>query len=156
MRRLLASSATARDLARLLAGWLVVIVLVQAVAAAQGLVMGARHRHAAAAADAAGGVSIGMPIPVAVDHHHNHHHHDAGERHLHTGADADGATSVAALGDDTQDLGAAAGALLIALGGLPPAAWPAWQAAGMHVLHAAPAWQPAHAWARTPERPPRA
>jgi hypothetical protein len=160
MFRLLDSSATARDLARLLAGWLAAIVLVQAVAAAQGLVLGARHRHLGPAVDvvAANAATLYEPdaITVAVAHQHqaHHHHHDAWERHLHAGGDGHDATS--APGDDAQDDYAAAGAVLIALSGVLPGAWPAWHAGGLHVLHARPAWQPVHGWARTPERPPRA
>jgi len=57
------SSSTTRALARLLAGWLIAIVLVQGFAAGQFLVLGPLHRHQP---------NDSMP-----------HFHDGSERHRH-------------------------------------------------------------------------
>jgi hypothetical protein len=142
---LLVSSHLARDLTRLLAGWVAAIVFVQAMASAVGGVQGPRHVHVSAAAS-----SI---FVHAADTAHNAEHHDHGgwARHVHASP-----TSDATLADDAQDLGAAAGLVLAAMVGLGPVCADFRVADAGHVMRASSAWSVITHAAPFPERPPRA
>ena len=110
------SRSTAADLLRLVAMWLVAIVLMQGIAAAQALGHGPLHRHADSTAQ------------------HEHQHHGVAERHHHA-ADA----GVLPAGQD-PDFNAAAFALTAALA-LMALGHPRFAAdARSHVWRAAPAW----------------
>jgi hypothetical protein len=125
MHALLATSPTARDLARVLGGWLALVLLLQALATAQGVVVGALHRHprggdpvvhrvvrpAFVHAGAAAEAPPAIPARPAVVHDH-----DDLQRHVHFAGD--GAPAPV----DAEDLGAAAAAWLAALPALLPAA----------------------------------
>jgi hypothetical protein len=87
--------STAADLLRLLAGWLVVILLVQGFAAAQALGLGPLHRH-----------DPGRSGTVVA------HQHDGAERHHHVLADA---SVRSAAGEADLDLDAFALAAALAL-----------------------------------------
>lgn len=139
---LLASSLLARDLARLLAGWLVVIVCVQAMAAAWGLVQGPRHVHANTAA---------AFIHADAAHEAEHHDHGGWARHVHLTPTVD-----ATLGDEAQDLAAAAGLVLSAMVALDTVRDGVRTADVGHVMCASPAWSCITHALPFPERPPRA
>lgn len=133
---LLISSPLARDAIRLLASWLAVIVLVQAMASALGLVQGPRHLHVQARS-------------VAMAHEHSHDH-GGWDRHVHRSS-VPGAT----LYDDAQELGAAAGAVLSAMVALGPWHHGVVASEARHVMCAATAWSCITHAATLPERPPR-
>lgn len=141
------SSNVARDLARLLAGWLAVIVFAQAIAAAWGLVQGPRHVHVRSEA--------GSPAAfVHADVAHDAEHHDQGgwARHVHFKPAAD-----PTLGDEAQDLAAAANLVLSAMVALDAAPHSVCIAADTdHVMRASPAWSCITHATPFPERPPRA
>jgi len=87
--RLHATGNTARDLASLLAAWLVVVLLVQGLAATLSLVHGPAHRHAAAVAERLG---------ASHAHAHSHglkHHHGSDEQTLPGAGEADGLDAAA-------------------------------------------------------------
>jgi len=89
------------NLLRLLGAWLVVIVFMQGVAAAQALGEGPLHHHVAVAAV----VGLGEPV------HDHHHHHDHAERHVHEAGDS----SVLPLAEDPDAIDAAGFALTAAM-----------------------------------------
>ena len=143
---LLASSHFARNLARLLAGWLAVIVFVQAMAAALGLVQGPRHVHSRGEA----------AVPAAfvhadAAHEAQHHDHGGWARHVHAKPVAD-----PILGDEAQDLGAAASLVLSAMVALDTVRDGVRMADTHHVMRASLAWSCITHAAPFPERPPRA
>jgi hypothetical protein len=144
---LLVSSAFARDLLRLLAGWLACIVFVQAMASAVGLAQGPRHVHVRSEA-AAPAVFL-----HAAGHAHDadHHEHGGWARHVHLSPTPD-----ATLGNDAQDLGAAAGLVLAAMVALGPVQADWRMAEACHVMRALPAWSCMSHVVPLPERPPRA
>ena len=139
---LLASSHFARDLARLLAGWLAVIVFVQAMAAALGMVQGPRHVHANAAA---------AFVHADAAHEAAHHEHGGWARHVHAEPAHD-----PMLGDEAQDLGAVAGLVLSAMVALDTVRDGVRSVDVGHVMCASPAWSCLTHTAPFPERPPRA
>lgn len=155
---LLAASPLVRDLARLLAGWLAVIVFVQAMAAAAGLVQGPRHRHLGDTA-AAGAVFVHAAGGAHDDEeahdqaHHAQAHHDQGgwARHVHHSPIPE-----PVLHDDAQELAAAAGLVLSAMVALAPLRHDFRGAGAGHVMRASPAWSCITHAAPFPERPPRA
>lgn len=118
--------STAADLLRLLAGWLVVVVVLQGLQAARLLAFGPLHRHA--------GV---------------HAHHDGAERHWHAPAEA------AVPADGAADWDAGAFALTAALALMALGVARSAPDARRHVWRAAPAWALACSTAPPPERPPR-
>lgn len=136
------SDTIAADLGRVLACWLVVVLLAQAQAALQALVHGPSHRHAAVAA---GFMTTTATARADAEHDLAHargeaHHHAVGEALL----PADGEAAL-----DT-----AACVLMAAL--VPLAAQHAWPAcAGRTALVAAPAWALREAGRAPPRRPPR-
>lgn len=132
---LTATSHTARDLARLLAGWLVCIVFVQAMAAALALAQGPRHLHV---------------NPLDRAHAAEQHSHDGWATHLHA------ATADATLHDDAQELGAAAGLVLSSMVGLGLSHQGFGAARMGHVMRASAPWTCITHAAPFPERPPRA
>lgn len=142
-------SPTLRDLARLLAAWLVVILLVQGFAAAQGVVQGPRHRHLPASTVAAS--SVRTVVALALSHPELHSHHDEWQRHVHLDVDASSVT----VPDDRQEAGTIAAVALAALVGLPAQSFALPIAASLHVLQAARRWVGTSAWEALPERPPR-
>jgi hypothetical protein len=144
---LLVSSPFARDLARLIAGWLVVIVVVQAMASALGLVQGPRHVHLR---DDTASTVFAHPAS-AHGHAEAHHTHDGWARHVHV-SPAPGPT----LQDDAQDLGAVAGLVLSAMVGLGPPCDGFHAANASHVMRASLSWSCTTHAAPLPERPPRA
>ena len=129
------AGSTARDLARLLAAWLVLVLLLQGLSATLSLVHGPAHRHSAAAAQ-----QLGWAHAQAHEHGLKHHH-DSHERTLPGGGEAD-------------DLDASAVVLLAVL--LPLSARFDWAPAqGRELL---PAYAPdvhADAPAGLPRKPPR-
>lgn len=143
---LLVSSSFARDVVRLLAGWLACIVFVQATASAVGLVQGPRHVHVRAEAQAP------AVFVHAAAHAHSADHHDHGgwARHVHLSP-----TPGATLSDDAQELGAAAGLVLAAMVALGPLRQGVAAAEGCHVMRAWPAWSCTTHVMPLPERPPR-
>ncbi len=152
---MLTRSSTIRDLARLLASWMVLILLVQATAAAVGTVQGPRHHHAAAKGTVParpvaqhGAAALFLAHPVA------HRHHDDMQRHVHPAFDV----SDPAVPDDAQDAGATAAAALAALPAIASRAQGPGDATErrMHVLRAALPWNPTSAPQEPPERPPSA
>jgi hypothetical protein len=141
-------SPTLRSLARLLAGWLVALLLVQGLAAAQGRVAGGWHRHVAPAATSA---FAGVALRHAAWEPGHHHHHDGLQRHVHALQDA----SVVALDVDAQALADAAAGVLAAMTALPPGdAVPA-LADAAHVQHPARPWSLRTACCTPLRRPPR-
>jgi hypothetical protein len=142
---LTSTSRTARDLTRLLAAWLAVIVLVQCLAAAGGLVQGMRHRHAGIEpADRSAALLFGRVV--------EHRHHGEWERHVHLVADR----SDSSVSDGAQELGSAAGAVLSAMLGLDRAR-PAFCGEGVgHVMQASRAWSCITHAGLPAKRPPRA
>lgn len=161
---LLVSSPFARDLARLLAGWVAAIVFVQAMAAALGMVQGPRHVHVRGGADAArtsvfvhaaGRDAVAAHLHDAghdAEHDAEHDDHGGWARHVHASPTPGEAT----LGDDAQELGAAAGLVLASMVAVGPggAGFPAADAG--HVMHALPAWSCITHVVPLPDRPPRA
>ncbi|MBL0730392.1 hypothetical protein [Piscinibacter sp. HJYY11] len=134
---LLISSPLARDAIRLLACWVAVILLVQAMASALGRVQGPRHLHMQA---------------EAVATVHEHRHDDGGwERHVHLSS-IPGAT----LYDEAQQLGATAGAVLSAMVAIGASSHDVAAADAGHVMCACAAWSCITHTAGLPERPPRA
>lgn len=134
------------DLARVLAGWLVVILLLQAQAALLTLVRGPAHRHLAALPAAGAewrGGSGGEPGASAHDLAHARgeaHHHAAG--HLTLPADAEAALDAAAL------------VLLAVLLPLPGGLyWPARSV--RQALAVVPGWYFGDRSTAPPRRPPR-
>jgi hypothetical protein len=132
------ANPTLLSLARLLAGWLVVIVLVQGLVAVQGRVLqGGLHRHAPPAAQA---------VEVA-------HSHDGWQRHHH----AESHTPVVP-GEPEPDTGMDRTAGLLALaflgGGWVASALPPPRAA-RHAWHALPGWFMATRSLPPLRRPPR-
>jgi hypothetical protein len=123
--------STAANLLRLLAAWLVAIILVQGIAAAQALGLGALHRHVAASA-------------------HTPHHHDGAERHHHERFEP---STLRAEPDAALDAAATRLAAALALLVIPAARASA--DAGQHVFRAAAAWACATWVADTELRPPR-
>lgn len=160
---LLDSSPFARDLARLLAGWVAAIVFVQAMAAALGMVQGPRHLHVRAEAAAVvrtavfahgAGHDESRPHTHADEHRtHADEHHDHGgwARHMHLSPN-DGGTL---LGDDAQDLGAAASLVLAAMVAMEPGCARVPAADAGHVMHPSRPWRCTTRTASLPERPPR-
>lgn len=144
---LLLSSLLARDLARLLAGWLAVIVFAQAMAAAWGLVQGPRHVHVRSEA-----VSPAAFVHADPSHDAEHHDHGGWARHVHLKPAAD-----PALGDEAQDLAATASLVLSAMVALDAAPHGVRIGADTrHVMRASLAWSFITHAAPFPERPPRA
>lgn len=117
--------STVADLLRLASAWLVVVVLVQGVAAAHALGLGPLHVHRPAEAGAA---------PAA------HVHHDTAERHVHAAFDAGVQLVAGPAGDLGEGIDGTAFALTAALALMVIGASPARPAdARRHVWHAAPA-----------------
>jgi hypothetical protein len=143
---LLDSSHFARDLARLLAGWLAVIVCVQAMAAALGLVQGPRHVHVRSEA-----VAPAAFVHADLQHDAEHHEHGGWARHVHLKTVAD-----PVLGDEAQDLGAAASLVLSAMVALDTVRDGVRLADTAHVMRASRAWSCITHALSFPERPPRA
>lgn len=143
---LLVSSHFARDLARLLASWLAAIVFVQAMASALGLVQGPRHVHARSAAAAPAAF-----VHADAAHEVEHHDHGGWARHVHFKPDAD-----PMLGDEAQDLGAAASLVLSAMVALDTVRDGVRLADTGHVMRASLAWSCITHASPFPERPPRA
>lgn len=154
MSLLVAPSAFARDLARLLAGWLAAIVLVQAMASAIGAVQGPRHQHVRPAAAVFVHAADHDHDEHDLDHHHEAEHASQGgwARHVHDTASADG-TVVA---DDAQQLGAAAGLVLASMVALGLARALCPSAAARHVMRARAAWSWRTHWVALQDRPPKA
>jgi hypothetical protein len=144
---LLVSSAFARDLLRLLAGWLAGIVFVQAMASAAGLAQGPRHVHVRSEAAAP---AVFMHAADRV-HDADHHEHGGWARHVHHSPTPD-----ATLGDDAQELGAAAGLVLAAMVALGPVQDVLRMADANHVMRPWRAWSCMTHVMPAPERPPRA
>lgn len=144
---LLVSSPFVRDLTRLLASWLAVVVLVQAMASALGLVQGPRHVHVPTVASAA------AVFVHAADHAHDaeHHEHGGWARHVHLSHTAD-----TSLSDEAQDLAAAAGLVLAAMVGLGLVRDDLPVAEAGHVMRGLTAWSCITHVVPLPERPPRA
>lgn len=93
LRRHTTAGSTAHDLARLLAAWLVLVLLVQGLAATLSLVHGPAHRHAATVAQ-----RLGADHAHAHAHAHEHglkHHHDSDEQTLPDAGVADGLDAAA-------------------------------------------------------------
>ncbi len=150
----------AADLARLLACWLVVILLAQGLAALQTLVRGPAHRHAPVSQDVMASLEVRVP-----DHHgarslthsqtHSQTHtlahtltHARGEVHHHA------ADEVALPADGEAGLDAAACVLMATLAALAVKhAWPACPARVAPL--AAPAWAFSEHDPSPPRRPPR-
>jgi hypothetical protein len=145
MHRCFASS-TARDLARLLLGWLAAIVFVQALAAAQGVVQGPLHRHVPAQRTGPSFASLAFAHAEAEGHVHV-----GWARHLHVGADA----ATAVVQDDEQSLGATAAAALAAMAAVLIGIGAFTPDRRRHVMRASPGWNLACACLLPPERPPR-
>ena len=141
-----ASSHFARDLTRLLAGWLAVIVFVQAMAAALGLAQGPRHVHVRSEAAAPAAF-----IHADAAHDADHHDHGGWARHVHFKPAAD-----PTLGDEAQDLGSAASLVLSAMVALGAVRDGFHMAETDHVMRASRAWSCITHAAPFPERPPRA
>jgi hypothetical protein len=144
---LASASPTARSLARLLAGWLAVLLLVQGLAAAQGRVMGGWHRHAPVPA---AGASLAR---IAFSHSgwEPGHHHDGLQRHVHPALDA----SVVAVDVDPEEQAAAAAAALAAMTGLLQTGHLTPAPGAAHVLRPADPWHPGSALTLPLRRPPR-
>jgi hypothetical protein len=125
-----------RSLARLLAGWMAVIVLLQGLAAACAIVIGPQHRHAAAAKG------------VAIEHVHDgaqrHHHRIDDMSVLHEGAPL-----------DTGELAAAGTVLLCAFSAVLTSALVWSGSAPRHVGSATALWAPTSRHVAPPKRPPR-
>lgn len=155
---LLVSSHFVRDLTRLLAGWLAVVVLVQSMASALGLVQGPRHVHVRADAGTAAvfvHAADHASAHEANTHYHahdaEHHEHGGWARHVHLSPTTD-----ATLGDDAQDLAAAAGLVLAAMVALGPVRDDLPVADACHVMRGLAAWSCITHVLPLPERPPRA
>lgn len=148
---LFVSSPFARDLVRLLASWVAVIVFVQTTASAVGGVQGPRHVHVRSA-EAAVFVHAAPDHAPDAAHEAEHHEHGGWARHVHPVASADTAT----LSDEAQDLGAAAGLVLSALVALGPVHSGLRIADAAHVMRASPAWSCITHAMPFPDRPPRA
>ncbi|MED5617865.1 hypothetical protein [Ideonella sp. BN130291] len=142
------SNPTLLSLARLLAGWLALIVLVQGGAAVHArLLQGALHRHAAVPAQPA---SIAWRLQAKTTE--PAHRHDEWQRHHHAQAHA-----TAVPGEPEPDAGIDATAGLLALAFLssgwvtavPPSA------GARHVWRPAPGWFMASRSLRPLRRPPR-
>ena len=120
------SSTTRADLARVLLGWLMVVLIVQSMAAAAAFVVGPLHHHR----------SLAGAVQTA-------HAHDENARHHHATTDV---SVVQASAEPTTDP-AAQSVLAIVFGALALAA--AWR------LHAAPGdvFQPALLWAAHSQNP---
>jgi hypothetical protein len=146
-------ASTRRDLATLLAAWLIVIVLVQGFVAAQARVLGPLHSHR----------------PESVDHSHAsgaalfthrraaeaQHAHDGLQRHRHHAGDASVVPSVAAAAGDAA-MGESVGALLAAAFSVMLPASDAWRADDRrHVWAAAQRWAASRRSLAPPRRPPR-
>ena len=132
------------NLARLLACWLVVILLAQGLSALQTLVRGPAHRHLPVAQGIVAVAEVRLP-----DHHRAHAlAHESGQAHHHA------ADVVAVPADSEAGLDAAACVLMAALA--PLAVNYAWPARHMRAAPVA-----TEAWALTehdspaPRRPPR-
>jgi hypothetical protein len=153
---LLDSTPFARDLTRLLAGWVAAIVFVQAMAAALGMVQGPRHLHVraevAVVRTAVFAHAPGHDESRPHTHVDEHHDHGGWARHVHL-SPTDGGTL---LGDDAQDLGAAASLVLAAMVAMGPVCARVLAADAGHVMHPSRAWSCTTRTASLPERPPRA
>lgn len=119
-------ASTCADLLRLLAVWLVVVLLAQTCAAAAARAEGPRHVHRVASAH---------------DLWAHEHHHDEAERHHHAVSDA---SVVASPFEALSDADAAALALVAAFALLALQHWQPAEADGGRVWHPAPGWA-AHA-----------
>jgi hypothetical protein len=148
------------DLARVLACWLAVVVLLQGFAALQALVRGPAHRHlpglveqrAQAAADLAVHRPADMQARLGVElQAHLRAHlqaHESGEAHHHL------ADEVSVPADNEAALDAAACVLMAALAALAVSyAWPARRAGGAPL--ATSAWAFTELVVSPPRRPPR-
>jgi aryl-alcohol dehydrogenase-like predicted oxidoreductase len=128
-------ASTLATLARLASVWLVLIVLVQGLAAASALGAGAMHRHH--------GSALAADAPA--------HHHDAKERHHHAVGDA----GVQAVGQEEFDAGLAQSALAWAFSLLAVAmAWSGARRPGS-LLPRAALWVASLVLLTPPRRPPR-
>ncbi len=140
-------SATARDLTKLLVGWLIVIVLLQAFAATHARVLGPLHWHPTAAS--AAGVA-----PLFTHRGDSHHHHEGLARHHHHAADL----GLVPAGESSVDgsLAESAGAVLAAMYSLVLLSVAVWaDAQGRHVWSAAWCWTALTRTLAPPKRPPR-
>jgi hypothetical protein len=147
---LIVSSPFARDLARLLAGWVAAIVFVQAMASALGMVQGPRHQHVARTAVFVH--ASGHDETEAHTHAAEHRDHGGWARHVHPSPLPGDIT----LEDDAQDLGAVAGLALASMVALGPWSMAVPVAEAGHVMRASPAWTLSMRTAPLPDRPPRA
>ena len=128
-------ASTRACLARLASVWLVLIVLVQGLAAASALGAGAMHRHRAAV--------VAAETPG--------HHHDEAQRHHHVRSEA----GVQVLGQDEFDAGLAQTALAWAFSLLALAiTWSGAQRSGALLPRAVP-WAASTTSPAPPRRPPR-
>ena len=130
-------SSTRADLARLLLGWLIVILFVQGMAAAVAFVAGPLHHHRLSA-------SAASAAPAD-------HSHSTNDRHHHSHADV---TVVQAATDPVMDPAAQAVLAVVFAAMALAQAWRLGHERG-HVQLAAPLWAMANRHPTPARRPPR-
>jgi len=141
--------STAAGLLKLAAGWLVLVLMLQGLAAAHWLGSGPLHRHKPQEASVAAAVLRNVHAsPSETD---DTHAHALAERHRHDLNDASVSPADDPQGLDPVGFALTAALALMALG----VAWLPGRADG-RIWRAAPGWAARSGWLALPFRPPRA